>query len=78
MVANKLIRKGYKAFLAYVWDASKVDSFVDSIRTVRELPRLPLDQEVEFGIKMLSGTISVSIAPYYMTPKEVNELKVQL
>lgn len=71
---------------AYVQDASAVEPFVDNIRKIREfldvfleeLLRLPLDQEVEFGIELLLGMTSVSIAPYRMTPKKLKELKVQL
>ncbi|KAA3484268.1 DNA/RNA polymerases superfamily protein [Gossypium australe] len=39
-----------------------------------ELPRLPLNCEVEFGIELLPGTTSVSIAPYRMAPKELELL----
>ncbi|XP_040940668.1 uncharacterized protein [Gossypium hirsutum] len=56
------------------------------IRTVREfpnvfleeLPGVPLDRNVEFGIDLLPSTASVSIAPYRMAPKELTELKAQL
>ncbi|KAA3473645.1 Transposon Ty3-I Gag-Pol polyprotein [Gossypium australe] len=37
---------------------------------------LPPEREVEFGIELLPRTISVSIAPYHMAPKEIKELKV--
>ncbi|XP_016747412.2 uncharacterized protein [Gossypium hirsutum] len=44
----------------------------------KELPGIPLDWEVEFGIDLLPKTTLVSIAPYRMSPKELKELKVQL
>ncbi|KAG8480865.1 hypothetical protein CXB51_025483 [Gossypium anomalum] len=36
-----------------------------------ELPGLPPNSEVEFGIDLLPGTAPVSIAPYRMAPKEL-------
>ncbi|XP_016676521.1 uncharacterized protein [Gossypium hirsutum] len=56
---------------------------VGDIRTMREsldvfpeeLPKVPLDREVEFGINLLPSTAPVSIAPYYMAPKEITKLK---
>ena len=49
---------------------------MDKVRTVKEfqdvfleeLPRLPPNREVEFGIDLLPGTAPVSIAPYRMAP----------
>ncbi|KAA3462434.1 DNA/RNA polymerases superfamily protein [Gossypium australe] len=62
------------------------NSSVGNIRIVKdfsdvfpkELPGLPPNREVKFGIKLLSGTASVSITPYRIAPKELTELKVQL
>ncbi|KAA3473274.1 DNA/RNA polymerases superfamily protein [Gossypium australe] len=84
--AEKLVRKGCEVYLAYVLDASTGSLVVDNICTVRafpdvfheELPGLPLDREVEFGIEVFPRTALVSIAPYRMTPKKLNELKVKL
>ncbi|XP_016681165.1 uncharacterized protein [Gossypium hirsutum] len=45
---------------------------------LEELPSLPPEREVEFGIELLSRTTPVSIAPYLMAPKEIKELKAQL
>ncbi|KAA3484294.1 DNA/RNA polymerases superfamily protein [Gossypium australe] len=86
MVAEKMVQKGYEAFLTYVQNANAVDPSVDSIRIVRdfrnvfpkELPRLPPDRKVEFSINLLPRTTLMSIAPYRMTPKELKELKLQL
>lgn len=84
MVAEKTIRKGYKAFLAYVQYAGTVDPSVDSIHMVREfsdvfleeLLGLPPDLKVEFSIELLSGTTPTSIVPYRVEPKKLTELKV--
>ncbi|XP_040942279.1 uncharacterized protein [Gossypium hirsutum] len=86
ILAEKLVQKGCEAYLAYVLDFSARSVTVESIRTVREfldvfpkeLPRLPLNREVGFEIKLLLRTTPVSIALYHMTPKELKELKVQL
>ncbi|KAA3470451.1 DNA/RNA polymerases superfamily protein [Gossypium australe] len=61
--AEKMVRKGLKEF---------ADVFPE------ELPGLPPDREVEFGIDLLPGTAQVSIAPYRMAPKELVELKAQI
>ncbi|KAA3484545.1 DNA/RNA polymerases superfamily protein [Gossypium australe] len=43
-----------------------------------ELSGLPPVREVEFGIKLVSGTAPISIAPYRMAHLELKELKIQL
>ena len=43
-----------------------------------ELPGLPLDRKIEFGIDVPLGTQPISISPYRMAPLELRELKVQL
>ena len=43
-----------------------------------DLPRLPLDREVEFTIDLVSGTTPISKVPYWMTLIELKESKVQL
>ncbi|XP_052886938.1 uncharacterized protein LOC128295416 [Gossypium arboreum] len=86
LVVEKMVRKGCEMFFTYVQDASFIDLVVEGIRTMRQfpdvfpdkLPGLPPEREVEFGIELLAGTASMSIAPYRMAPKELKELKVQL
>ncbi|KAA3483944.1 ATP-dependent zinc metalloprotease FtsH [Gossypium australe] len=86
LVAEKLVRKGYKAYLAYVSVSNSRDSSVENIKTgkdfwnvfLEELPGLPPNWEVEFGIELLLGAAPVSIAPYRMAPKELTQLKAQL
>ncbi|KAA3477572.1 DNA/RNA polymerases superfamily protein [Gossypium australe] len=59
---------------------------VGSQRTVKkfpdvfpeELPGLPPNCEVEFGIELLPRTTPVSITPYKMAPKELVELKAKI
>ena len=38
-----------------------------------ELPGLPLEKEIEFGIELMPGTTSISIAPYRMARTELKE-----
>ncbi|KAG8483068.1 hypothetical protein CXB51_021934 [Gossypium anomalum] len=84
--AEKLMRKGCVAYLAFVSQAETEDLTVETIRTARkfrevfpeELPGLPPNREVEFRIDLLPRTDPVSIAPYRMTPKELVELKAQI
>ena len=43
-----------------------------------DLPRLPLDREIEFSIDLLPGSGPIAKAPYCMAPAELKELKEQL
>ncbi|KAA3466696.1 DNA/RNA polymerases superfamily protein [Gossypium australe] len=84
--AEKLVRKGYEAFLAFVRTFDAKELSVGDVRTVKEFPDvfleelsgLPLNREVEFDIELLLGTALMSIAPYRMAPKELVELKAQI
>ncbi|KAA3469050.1 Transposon Ty3-I Gag-Pol polyprotein [Gossypium australe] len=86
LVAEKLVWKGSKAYLAFVSDSIPAKLSIKDIRTIRDfsdvfpedLSRVPPDREVEFGIDLLPGTAPMSIAPYRMAPKELAELKAQL
>ncbi|XP_016727797.1 uncharacterized protein [Gossypium hirsutum] len=81
--AEKMVRKGCEAYLAYVNASGSEVSSVKDIRTVKDfsdifpdkLPGSPPNREVEFGIEIFLGTALVSIAPYRMAPKEFVELK---
>ncbi|PHT48058.1 hypothetical protein CQW23_12266 [Capsicum baccatum] len=42
------------------------------------LPGVPLDWEIDFGIDLLPNTHPISILPYRMAPMELKELKEQL
>jgi hypothetical protein len=43
-----------------------------------ELPRMPLDRDIEFMIELQPGTAPISKRPYRMPPAELAELKKQL
>jgi len=43
-----------------------------------ELPGLPPQREIDFGIELILGAQPVSKAPYRIAPTELKELKVQL
>ena len=44
----------------------------------KDLPRLPPDKELEFGIDLLFELALISILPYRMAPAELKELKTKL
>ena len=84
--AKRLLHKGCEAYLAHVVDTSTPKVTLRSVPIVREfsdvflkdLPRLPLDRELEFGIDLLSRSVPISIPSYRMAPIELKELKTQL
>ena len=43
-----------------------------------DLPKIPPDREIEFGIDLLPDTQPISISPYHMAPAKLKELKEQL
>jgi hypothetical protein len=45
---------------------------------LEDLPRLPLDWDVEFSIELEPGTASISRCPYHMDLKELAKMKKQL
>ena len=49
-----------------------LDVFLD------ELPRLPLDRDIEFKVELIPGIVPISQRPYRMPPNELAELKIQL
>ncbi|KAA3461866.1 MATE efflux family protein 2, chloroplastic-like [Gossypium australe] len=86
MLAQKYVRKGCEAYLAYVLNTKVSKLKIESMPVVCEYPNvfleellaLPLIREVEFTIEVVPGTSSISIAPYRMIPTELKELKAQL
>ncbi|KAA3477300.1 DNA/RNA polymerases superfamily protein [Gossypium australe] len=86
MSAQKYIRKGYKAYLAFVVNARETELRIESVPIVceypdvfpKEFPGLPLVREVEFGIELAHGTAPISIAPYRMASTELKEMKARL
>lgn len=57
-------------------DVPIVRDFLDAFS--EDLLGVPADRQIEFTIDMVSGAASVSKAPYKTTPKELQELKVQI
>ncbi|KAA3466309.1 DNA/RNA polymerases superfamily protein [Gossypium australe] len=84
--AQKYIRKGYDAYLAYVLDTKLSESKIKSVSIVCEfpdvfpveLPRLLPVREVEFSLDLVLGTTPISITPYRMALTELKELKEKL
>ncbi|XP_070002464.1 uncharacterized protein [Nicotiana sylvestris] len=79
--ARHLVEKGCLAYLAYVWDTTIEPPMIDSVPVVREfadvfpsdLPGMPLDCDIDFGIYLAPGTQPISIPPYRMAPNELKE-----
>ncbi|KAA3469629.1 Retrotransposable element Tf2 [Gossypium australe] len=86
MSAQKCVRKGCEAYLAYILDTKVIKSKIEPVPIVcefsnvfpEELPGLPPIREVEFAIELVPGTSPISTAPYRMAPTELKELKSQL
>ncbi|XP_042055033.1 uncharacterized protein LOC121799637 [Salvia splendens] len=55
-----------------------MDWLAENYATIRSLPRLPPDRQLEFTIDLEPGSAPVSKASYRMAPKELEELKIQL
>ena len=86
MPAQKCLRKGYEAYLAFLLNTKDPELKIESVPVVcefsdlflEELPGLPPIREVEFGIELIPCTTPISIVPYRMAPLELKELKAQL
>ena len=84
--ANKMLRKACRGYLGYAIEYANSGMQLAEIPVVNEffdvfpedLPGLPLDKEIEFEIELALGTEPISIAPYWMAPAELKELKVQM
>ncbi|XP_016743031.2 uncharacterized protein [Gossypium hirsutum] len=84
--AQKLLRKGNEAYLAYIFDTRSSKSKLEQLSIVNEfmdvfpeeLPGLPPDRKVELVIDVLPGTAPISMTSYRMAPGELKELKTQL
>ncbi|KAA3466627.1 RVP_2 domain-containing protein [Gossypium australe] len=82
MTAQRYVRKGCEAYLAYVLNTRVSKIKIESVPVVceypnvfpEELPGLPPIREVEFGINLILGTSPISIAPYRIAPTELKEL----
>ncbi|XP_070010710.1 uncharacterized protein [Nicotiana sylvestris] len=84
--AAKMIKKGCIYHLVRVTDTNAEALSFEFVPVVNEfpdvfpdeLPRIPPDREIDFGIDMIPGTQPISILPYRMEPVELKELKEQL
>ncbi len=83
---SRLLRKRCKGYLAYVRDIQVEGEGLENVTVVKEFPDvfledlsgLPLEQEVEFSIDLVSETEPISMPPYHMALVELKELKEQL
>ena len=86
MEARRFLRKGCEALLALILDSKREQVNLENIPMIREfndvfpeeLPRVPLEREVDLSIEVVQGTTPISRAPYRMAPTELKELKTQL
>ncbi|KAH0728122.1 hypothetical protein KY284_003987 [Solanum tuberosum] len=84
--ARKLISKGCLYHLVRVRDMESKTLLIESVPIVNEfldvfpndLPGVPPEREIDFGIDLLPDTQPISIPPYRMAPAELKELKEQL
>ena len=84
--ANKMLHKACQGYLVYAIESGNSEMQLAEVPLVNEffdvfpedLPGLPPDREIEFEIKPAPGTEPISIAPYWMAPAELKELKVQM
>jgi hypothetical protein len=66
----------YEAIIPEIQDIPVVCEFPDVFS--EDLPRLPLERDVEFVIELKLGTTPISRRSYRMPPNELAELKTQL
>jgi len=86
MNTQKLLKKGYPAYLAYVSELEKGEVKLKDIPIVKdfpdvfpkELPGLPLEREVEVPVDMIPGTAPIAQSHYRIAPTKLIELKIQL
>ena len=86
MTIMKYLKKGCKAYLAFLIDKRKKGVLFESVPVVNgfedifleDLPGLPPEREIEFEIELLPCTTPISQAPYRIDLVELKELKIQL
>ncbi|KAH0682275.1 hypothetical protein KY289_020027 [Solanum tuberosum] len=84
--AIKMISKCYLYHLVRVKDLSSETPTLESVPVVNDfpevfpedLPGVPPEREINFGIDLLLNTHTISIPPYRMAPTELKELKERL
>ncbi|XP_022024483.1 uncharacterized protein LOC110924799 [Helianthus annuus] len=86
MKAHKLMKRGCKAFMIYANEPKKESRKIEDVPVVRDfqdvfpedLPGIPPEREVEFGIELIPGAKPVAKAPYRLAPSELQELMSQI
>ena len=81
-----MIFKGYLYHLVWVKDSIFETPSLESVPMICEypevfpedLPGVPPEREIDFGIDLLPDTQPISIPPYKMAPTHLKELKEQL
>ncbi|XP_070043192.1 uncharacterized protein [Nicotiana tomentosiformis] len=84
--AQRMVGKGCLSYLAIARDVSADAPTIDFVLVVREfpyvfpadLPHMPPNRDIDFGIDLVPGTQLISIPPYLMALNKLNELKEQL
>nr|XP_009802235.1 PREDICTED: uncharacterized protein LOC104247816 [Nicotiana sylvestris] len=84
--AKKMITKGCLSHLVRFIDTTAEVTSIQSVPVVNEfpdvfideLPGIPLDRIINFGIDVVPDNQPISIPPYRMAPAELRELKEQL
>ena len=85
--AKKCIREGCKLFAVNIWDIEAereqhIEEFLVIVEIkdvfLKEIPRLPMKQDLDFSIELTPGSAPASKAPYRMSALELVELKLQL
>ncbi|XP_070024836.1 uncharacterized protein [Nicotiana sylvestris] len=84
--AQRMVGKGYLSYLTFVRDVGAEAPSLDSVPVVRDfpdvfpadLPGMPPDRDIDFGIDLVPGTQPISIPPYRMALAELKEFKEQL
>ncbi|KAD6796106.1 hypothetical protein E3N88_07002 [Mikania micrantha] len=84
--ANKFMRRGCGAYLAYVIDKEAKVKELEDVPMVcnfpdvfpEDLPGIPPDREIEFQIDVVPGAQPITKAPYRLAPTEMKELMTQL
>ncbi|XP_050890856.1 uncharacterized protein LOC127096313 [Lathyrus oleraceus] len=83
---NESVRDGAKVFMLVASLKLSENGTMGEFPIVHDFPEvfpdevsdLPPEREVEFMIDLIPGTSPVSMAPYWMSPSELKELKSQL
>ncbi|XP_070008757.1 uncharacterized protein [Nicotiana sylvestris] len=84
--ARHMVEKGCLAYLAYVQDTTVETPVIDSVPVVSDfsdvfpfdLPSMPPDRDIDFCIDLDPGTQPLSIPPYRMASKDMEEHKQYL